>query len=143
MQITRQHLNSTLLPDLNALLADWAAKHGLRALPVNCSFTDDSFKIRGGFELAGAMSQQARAFLDYATGFHGFKPEDLGATFSYKGQAHTLIGWRPRAKFKVIARRASDGIEYTFPQEIVLKIMGRERSTLQAGVLSSSQQKEG
>lgn len=58
----------------------------------------------------------------------GFKPEDLGASFSMQGDTFKITGLKPsRRKFPILAKRVSDGKVYKFPARMVLVCMGRDK----------------
>lgn len=62
---------------------------------------------------------EAHAWFDYAEA-NGFDADDLGRTFTYRGEEYAIAGWRSRArKAPVKVVRTRDGGVYAMPTTMV------------------------
>ena len=100
---------------------------GVSATVGRGSFTESNltFKIEIADLVGGvAVTKEASAFKVLAP-LYGVKPEDLGRTFTFRGEQYELTGLNSRAdKFPFKAKRVSDGRGFKFGEEIVKQGLG-------------------
>lgn len=107
-------------------LAPLAAEFGVQIKIGGGSYLGGSYKPK--FEVAViaadglAMTPEAEAFKQCAA-MLGFKPDDLGRTFTSGGRTMTIIGYRPRAHARPIIASTADGKTYVFPTDAVKRAL--------------------
>lgn len=119
----------TIRSELDALLAKYNKEnaHGLIVSLGNGSYTDKSvtFKTTAAVKMEGIpdgvdLTKQALDFLKYAK-LLGLKESDLGRKFNVKGVEFMLCGYKPRSSKLPFVAKKTDGEEFVFPKEFILK----------------------
>lgn len=111
--------------DLNALLGEFAKKHGIAVQPVSLRYNRVECNIRTSFTVSDDMkgtayAKEAADFKRFAKSF-GLEPEMLGKTFTtYKGDTLEVIGLRPSSRmYPVLVKKLSNGKLFKYPVSIV------------------------
>lgn len=117
-KFNKQNL-ATIRKDIDAALAEVAAKHGITLGIGNISFTDTSFTTKltamikdGNVATDDTMSAKqmtwAKDFKLYAS-LYGMKAEDLGKKVTIGSTEYVIVGARPRAKQNIVMRNPNGG----------------------------------
>ena len=123
-KVTVKHIRKRLA----AVVQPLAEELGVAIDAGNCTFGANNCRFQLNVALldsAGkAITEEADCFRNNATLF-GFEPDDLGGTFTFRGQSYTLCGLKPKShKYPVLAR-SGNGKTYKFPYRDVLSALGR------------------
>lgn len=117
-KFTKQNL-ATIRKDIDAALAEVAAKHGISLGIGNISFRDDSFSTKltamvkssdDAFDSTMSAKEMtwAKDFKMYAS-LYGMKAEDLGKKVTIGANEYVIVGARPRAKQNIVMRNPNGG----------------------------------
>lgn len=110
---------ATIRKDIDAALAEVAAKHGITLGLGTITFSGDTFSTKltamikdGDVAINDTMSAKqmtwAKDFKAYAFSF-GMKAEDLGKKVTIGSTEYVIIGARPRAKQNIVMRNPNGG----------------------------------
>lgn len=105
---------AVLRADIDAALAEISKKHGITLGIGGITFTNTSFttKISAAIvqgdttaELDSDIDPRWIVAFNRRAPLYGFKSTDINKKFTIRNQEYTLVGWRPNAKHKIVARR--------------------------------------
>lgn len=121
-------LLTTLRTEIDAALAELAAKHGVQIECGNASFTSTNATFKLAINTIGdggeVVTKEAKDFGRYAGLVNNLKAEWLGESFTVRGETFKIIGYKPRSKkYPVLAENAK-GV-YKFSTETVVRAMGQ------------------
>jgi hypothetical protein len=118
-----------LRAEIDAALKQVAEKHGISLRAGNARFGPDNMSMK--LEAAiissdGQVKSPERTDFERHAAMFGFKADDLGATFPFRGTTYEIVGLKVRSrKYPVLGKRA-DGKTFKFNANDVLRAMGRE-----------------
>lgn len=126
----------TVMTELDALLADFAATHGISISKVRGTYGGDTLKFSAQFATIGengavntAESQawKAHSGLNYSDlTLAGFTADDLGAEFTSQGKVFVITGYKSRARKRpLLAKQVGTDNQFVFPLEAVARLMGK------------------
>ena len=128
MKFTKTNV-SQILSECEAALAAVAARHGLKVVRKNCSYSalemPVAFKLQATEtdEDGNVITAEAQEFMRCAVAF-GLKPEDLGRAFTTSNGTYVVAGLKSRnRKYPVLATSKSNGKTYKFPADVVKRTM--------------------
>lgn len=113
-----------LAAEATAALEAVAARHGT-TLTYKGGTYDTSFAALR-FEFAvGEGGREAADFKRWAL-MLGLKETDLGRTFTARGATYTVVGYVPRGRYRILAKRG-DGRTFRFLVSEVVRLLGEEK----------------
>lgn len=125
---TRESLK-LLRADIDAALAQVAAKHGIALASARCTFSSDNFKlaVEGATKQAsGEVNTPEAASFNAMAAFYRLKPENLGASVRIEGEEYRISGLRPNAKKRPIClTRVRDGQRIVASAECVVRALNQ------------------
>lgn len=113
-----------------AALAAVEEELGVKFLLGGCTYRENNAKfalsVATVSESGEVETKEKGDFLRYAP-YHGFKPEDFGATFTSNGEKFKIIGWLHRShRYPILCERV-DGARRKFQVSSVLNNLGRKQ----------------
>lgn len=135
--------SNRILDDLRELLDTFAAERGISAgkLRGTISPTGDGLKV--SIELATVSSDgqvntpEMRAWREQCQydwsdlRRAGLTEDDLGATFTVRGEQFTIAGYKPRARKRpVLAQQVGSDALFVFPIDAVARLLGKGAEAL-------------
>jgi hypothetical protein len=114
-----------LSDEIERALQPIASKYGIQIKRGRGVFapTDFTLKVECAVVKGGiAATKEATSFENYAH-MIGLKKEDLGKPITFRGKGYAIMGFRPRSKYSILARR-DDGKSFWLPLDEVKKALG-------------------
>ena len=122
----------TVMTELDALLADFAATRGISISKVGGDTLKFSAQFatigeNGAVNTAESQAWKAHSGLDYSDlTLAGFTADDLGAEFTSQGKVFAITGYKPRARKRpLLAKEVGTDKQFVFPLEAVARLMGK------------------
>jgi len=110
-------------------LQELAKEYGVNIKTGNGTFGDSyfNFKVEASTvnDNGTVMNKDAEEFKLFAHVYH-LEPTDLGREFHFRGDIYKIRGLSSRStKFPILAAKVSDGKTFKFPEDAVLKALGK------------------
>lgn len=144
--MTIQHINTfdktnsnQILDDLRELLDAYAATRGISAGKLRGTISPVGDGLKVSIELATVTGDgkvntpEMRAWKEQCQyewselRRAGLTEDDLGATFTVRGEQFTIEGFKPRARKRpVLAQKVGSGALFVFPIDAVARLLGKQ-----------------
>lgn len=121
----------TLRTEIDAALAEVAKRNGITLMLGNIRFQDNTFNAKVTGDTATSKSapkdgensselKWRKGLNSFAATTLGFTQDMAGKTFRLYGEQYVLIGFRPKAKAKVVARKPGHKSYTALPHQPVI-----------------------
>lgn len=114
-----------LRSDLEAVLAEFAAKRGIELTIGNIQFEDNLFttKLTGGIVNADGINKADKENWDLNCRFAGCTSDDFGKSFVFEGKIHTIVGWRSKSKKYPVICDCENGRTVCFTTDLISSLL--------------------
>lgn len=113
--------------ELDKVLGELAAKHGMTVKIGSISFSDSGMRPRVEFTKKDAATGEARdANWDRQCYRYGLDKEDLGKHIQYRGEEYKLVGMTSRySSCPIVIQHVKTGTKYRIPAAHVREELGK------------------